>query len=203
VPKMRTDPSYLARMHMRVLDGGGNEVDPAQIDWDSDRVPAFAIRQDAGSWNALGALRIDMPNPHSVYMHDTNHKSVFNSDYRFQSSGCARVSDPRELAAWLLQDNEGWGRREIDAGIATGKRIDIRLARTVPVAWIYLTGWATADGTVHFRKDVYDHDDVPARPFMVSLPRPAVTTASASGFTLQSGESRPARVKDVSWLDSQ
>ena len=203
VPKMRTDPSYLARMHMRLLDGGGNEIDPAQVDWDSDRVPAFAIRQDAGSWNALGALRIDMPNAHSVYMHDTNHKSLFNSDYRFQSSGCARVADPRDLAVWLLQDNEGWSRREIDAGIATGKRIDIRLTRTMPVAWIYLTGWATADGVVHFRKDVYDHDDVPARPFMVALPRPAVTTASASGFTLQSGESRPARVTDVSWLDSQ
>ena len=105
-----------------------------------------------------------MPNPHSVYMHDTNHKNLFNSDYRFQSSGCARVNDPRDLAAWLLQDNEGWSRREIDAGIATGKRIDIRLARSVPVAWIYLTGWATGDGTVHFRKDVYDHDDVPVRP---------------------------------------
>jgi murein L,D-transpeptidase YcbB/YkuD len=203
VPKMRTDPSYLTRMRMRLLDGSGNEVSPAQVDWDSDRAPAFAVRQDAGSWNALGAVRIDMPNPHSVYMHDTNHKSLFNSDYRFQSSGCARVADPRDLAAWLLQDNEGWSRREIDSGIATGKRIDVRLARAVPVAWIYLTGWAGGDGVVHFRKDVYNHDDVPARPFMVSLPPTVVTAARTSGFTLQSGESRPARIKEVSYLDSR
>jgi murein L,D-transpeptidase YcbB/YkuD len=203
MPKMRQDPSYLARMRMRLLDGGGNEISPEQVDWNGNRVPAFAIRQDAGSWNALGAVRIDMPNAHSVYMHDTNHKGMFNSDYRFQSSGCARVNDPRDLAAWLLQDTEGWGRREIDAGIATGKRVDIRLARSVPVAWIYLTGWAAGDGAVHFRKDVYDHDDAPARPFMVSVPRPVVTAARASGFTLQSGESRPARLKEVSYLDSQ
>jgi L,D-transpeptidase YcbB len=203
VPKMRQDPSYLARMHMRLIDGGGNEVDPAGVDWSSGRVPAFAIRQDAGSWNALGAVRIDMPNAHSVYMHDTNHKSLFSSDYRFQSSGCARINDPRDLAAWLLQDNEGWSRREIDAGIATGKRIDVRLTRSVPVAWIYLTGWAGQDGIVQFRKDVYDHDDVPVRPFMVSLPAPVVTAARPSGFTLQSGESRPARIKEVSYLDNQ
>ena len=202
-PKMRQDPTYLARMRMRLLDGGGNEVDPAGVDWSSGRTPGFAIRQDAGSWNALGAVRIDMPNPHSVYMHDTNHKSLFSSDYRFQSSGCARINDPRDLATWLLQDTEGWSRREIDAGIATGKRIDVRLARSVPVAWIYLTGWAAGDGTVQFRKDVYDHDDVPARPFMVSLPRPVVTAARGSGYTLQSGESRPARIEEVSYLDSQ
>jgi hypothetical protein len=102
-----------------------------------------------------------------------------------------------------LQDNDGWSRRDIDAGIATGKRVDIRLARSVPVAWIYLTGWAAGDGTVHFRKDVYGHDDVPARPFMVALPRPVVTAARAPGFTLQSGESRPVRIQDVSYLDSQ
>jgi murein L,D-transpeptidase YcbB/YkuD len=203
VPKMRQDPSYLTRMHMRLIDGAGNEVDATGVDWNGGRVPAFAIRQDAGSWNALGALRIDMPNPHSVYMHDTNHKSLFNSDYRFQSSGCARVNDPRDLATWLLQDNEGWGRREIDAGIATGKRIDVRLTRSVPVAWIYLTGWAGQDGVVQFRKDVYGHDDVPVRPFMVSLPPAVVTAARTSGYTLQSGESRPARIKDVSYLDSQ
>jgi len=203
VPKMRKDPAYLARMHMRLIDGSGNEISPAQVDWTSDRVPAYAIRQDSGAWNALGAVRIDMPNPHSVYMHDTNHKNLFSADYRFQSSGCTRVSDPRDFAAWLLQDNPGWGRREIDAGIAAGQRTDIRLTRTVPVAWIYLTGWAMRDGTVHFRPDPYKHDEVPAKRFMVSLPRTVVAAARASGFTLQSGESRPASIVHVSYLDSQ
>ena len=95
IPKMRKDPGYAARMHMRVLDGAGREVDPRSVDWNSDRAPNFTIRQDSGTWNALGAVRIDMPNPHSVYMHDTNHKEFFSADYRFQSSGCTRVEDPR------------------------------------------------------------------------------------------------------------
>ena len=78
IPKMRRDPSYLARMHMRLLDGQGREVDPHSVDWNSARALNFTIRQDQGSWNALGAVRIDMPNPHSVYMHDTNHKNLFS-----------------------------------------------------------------------------------------------------------------------------
>ncbi|MFL6798813.1 MAG: murein L,D-transpeptidase [Xanthobacteraceae bacterium] len=201
IPKMRKDPGYAARMHMRVLDGAGHEVDPAAVDWQSERAPGFTIRQDSGTWNALGAVRIDMPNSHSVYMHDTNHKDLFSADYRFQSSGCTRVEDPRALAAWLLADNPGWTRAQIDAVIAKGDRNDIRLGHKVPVAWIYLTGWATVDGLIHFRDDVYRHDDKPA---LMSGARPRVASAArASGFVLQSSEARSIEVKQISYLDSQ
>src|SRR5262245_44123558 len=86
ITKMRKDASYVERMRMRVLDAQGREIDPRSVDWNSDRAPNFTIRQDSGSWNALGAVRIDMPNPYPVYMHDTSHKELFSADYRFQSS---------------------------------------------------------------------------------------------------------------------
>jgi murein L,D-transpeptidase YcbB/YkuD len=201
ITRMRKDPSYVERMHMRVLDGQGHEVDPRSVDWNTDRAPNFTIRQDSGNWNALGAVRIDMPNPYSVYMHDTSHKEFFSADYRFQSSGCTRVEDPRALAAWLLSDNPGWGRREIDAAIAKGERTDIRLTHKIPVAWVYLTGWATRDNVIHFRDDVYGHDD---KPTLVADARAQVASAArASGFLLQSADTRPSDVKPVSYLDSQ
>ena len=118
--KMRRDPGYIARMHMRVLDGSGREIDPASVNWNSDGAPNFTVRQDSGTWNALGAVRFDMPNPHSVYLHDTNNRSLFSADYRFQSSGCARIENPRDLAVWLLQGQGDWSRAQIDAAIATG-----------------------------------------------------------------------------------
>jgi murein L,D-transpeptidase YcbB/YkuD len=204
IPKMRKDPGYAARMHMKVLDGAGNEVDPHAIDWNSDRAPNFTIRQDSGAWNALGAVRIDMPNPHSVYMHDTNHKEFFSADYRFQSSGCARVENPRDLAAWVLEETPGWSRAQIDAGIGRGQKLDVKLARKIPVAWVYLTGWVTRDGGIHFRDDIYGHDEHPVRPLVADL-RPAVATAArASGFVLQSADpAPPAPIAQVSYLDSQ
>jgi murein L,D-transpeptidase YcbB/YkuD len=201
IPKMRKDPGYAARMHMRVLDGAGNEVDPHSVDWNSERAPNFTIRQDSGTWNALGSVRIDMPNPHSVYMHDTNHKEFFSADYRFQSSGCTRVENPRDLAAWVLEETPGWSRREIDAAITKGQKVDVRVARKIPVAWVYLTGWATRDGAIHFRDDIYGHDE--KREVVAEL-KPSVATASrASGFILQSADTKPADLKPVSYLDSQ
>jgi murein L,D-transpeptidase YcbB/YkuD len=199
-PRMRRDPSYVSRMRMRVLDANGKEIDPKSVDWKSDRSPNFSVRQDSGAGNALGAVRIDMPNKYSVYMHDTNHKEHFSQDYRFQSSGCARVAEVRDLAAWLLADNPGWGRKEIDAAITTDDRKTVNLAHKVPVAWVYFTGWVTKDDIVHFRDDVYDHDDDEVK---VSGLSPMQTAArSAGGFVLQSAETKPV-LKEVSYLDSR
>jgi murein L,D-transpeptidase YcbB/YkuD len=157
---MRKDPNYLARMHMEVLDGHDHPIDAASVDWSGTHVPNFTVRQQNGAWNALGAVKIDMPNPYSVYMHDTNQRNLFSDDYRFDSHGCSRVDNVRDLAAWLLQEEmPKWNRAAIDAAIATGAREDIVLPKKVPVAWIYLTAWMTRDQTIQFRNDIYDQDE--------------------------------------------
>jgi murein L,D-transpeptidase YcbB/YkuD len=157
---MRKDPSYLSRMHMEVLDGHDHPIDAASVDWSGAHVPNFTVRQQNGAWNALGAVKIDMPNPYSVYMHDTNQRNLFSDDYRFDSHGCSRVDNVRDLAAWLLQEEmPKWNRAAIDAAIATGAREDIVLPKKVPVAWIYLTAWMTRDQTIQFRNDIYDQDE--------------------------------------------
>src|SRR3982075_4222458 len=156
---MRKDPGYLSRMHMDVLDAHDAPIDPGSVDWSGARTPNFTVRQQSGAWNALGAVKIDMPNPYSVYMHDTNQHNLFSDDYRFDSHGCSRVDNVRDLAAWLLQEEmPKWNRAAIDAAIATGERQDITLPKKIPVAWIYLTAWMTKDQTIQFRNDIYDQD---------------------------------------------
>ena len=156
---MRKDPSYLSRMHMEVLGANDAPIDPHSVDWSGAHTPNFTVRQQSGTWNALGAVKIDMPNSYAVYMHDTNQRNLFNDDYRFDSHGCSRVDNVRDLAAWLLKDQPQWNRAAIDAMIATGQRHDIRVTKKVPVAWIYLTAWMTKDQTVHFRNDIYAQDE--------------------------------------------
>jgi L,D-transpeptidase YcbB len=190
--RMRRDPTYLSRMHMRVLGGRDEEIDPHSVDWSSDRSPNFTIRQDSGGWNALGNLKIDMPNPYSVYMHDTDSRRLFADDYRFDSHGCTRVDNVRDLAAWILEDVPGWNRAAIDAGIATGVLKIVNLPHKMPVAWVYLTGWVTRDGTIQFREDVYKHDE--------GLDREKLDDAvRAGGFVAP----LPREVKQVSNLDSR
>ncbi len=190
--RMRRDPSYLRRMHMRVLGARDEEIDPRAIDWLMDRSPNFTVRQDSGAWNALGYLKIDMPNPYAVYMHDTDTRKLFANDYRFDSHGCTRVDNVRDLAAWILKDGPpGWTRTAIDAGIATGVKKIVNLPRRMPVAWVYLTGWMTRDGIIQFRDDVYNHDQ--------ALDRAALADAAAGGFVAP----LPRDVKQVSVLDSR
>jgi L,D-transpeptidase YcbB len=191
---MRKDPSYLDRMHMRLLGAHDEEISPASVDWSGDRSFNFTVRQDAGTWNALGFLKIDMPNPYAVYMHDTDTRKLFADDYRFDSHGCTRVDNVRDLAAWILQDGPpGWDRAAIDAGIAAGQTHVINLPHKIPVAWVYLTGWVTRDGTVEFRDDVYKHDE--------ALDRDALAQAVNAGGFVQPAV--PTQVKQVSNLDSR
>jgi len=180
IPHIQANPGYLAKEHIRIFDPSGAEINPATIDWAKSEAKAFTLRQDSGVGNSLGTLRIDMPNKDAVYMHDTPSKSLFASSLRFGSHGCVRVSKVQELAAWLMENNtspdqqagepSGWTTDTIGAAITLGTRINVKLVKPVPVAWVYLTGYATPDHVVHFRSDVYNLDNsdmtasIPPRP---------------------------------------
>ena len=159
IPKMQADPTYLTDEKIRVFNKAGEEVSPASINWSTDEATHFKYRQDTGAdINSLGSVRINIPNPYGVYMHDTPSKGIFGDDFRFVSSGCVRVQDVRDYVAWLLKDTPGWNRDQIDQVIDSGQRLDVKLAKPVPVYWVYITAWATPDGVVQFRPDVYQRD---------------------------------------------
>jgi L,D-transpeptidase YcbB len=158
IPKMQAEPDYLEKNRIRILDPKGNELTPAMINWFSEEATSYQFKQDPGDFNSLGAIRINFPSSHGVYMHDTPLKNLFGEDFRFHSSGCVRVQNVRELVNWLLRDSKGWSREEIDEVIRSGERKDARLAKPVPLFWVYVTAWATPDGVVQFRDDIYNRD---------------------------------------------
>lgn len=162
LPKIKANPLFLKRMGIRVLRGWGDnapEVDPATIDWSSPNVTRqYRLRQDPSRLNSLGTIKINFPNPYAVYLHDTPVKTLFGRQARNFSSGCVRVQEVRDLAAWLLKDAPGWDRKRIDATIAAGEHKDVALPQSVPVYLMYLTAWVGEDGVVNFRDDVYDRD---------------------------------------------
>ncbi|HPG89846.1 MAG TPA: murein L,D-transpeptidase, partial [Hyphomicrobium sp.] len=44
----------------------------------------------------------------------------------------------------------------------SGERLDVRLKKPVPLHFVYLTAWATEDGVVQFRRDLYQRDGIGA-----------------------------------------
>jgi murein L,D-transpeptidase YcbB/YkuD len=171
IPKMQADPNYLADEKIRVFNKEGQEVSPSAINWNTLEATNYKYRQDTGAdLNSLGFVRINIPNPYGVYMHDTPSKGIFGDDFRFVSSGCVRVQDVRDYVAWLLKDNPGWSRDHIDEVIRSGQRLDVKLSAPVNVYWVYITAWATPDGIVQFREDIYKRDGAGPGPMATAIP---------------------------------
>ncbi|MFO1166878.1 MAG: L,D-transpeptidase family protein [Rhodoblastus sp.] len=163
IPKMQADPNYLTDNKIRIYNKDNQELQPSQVNWNSMEATNYRFRQDpGGDFNSLGVVRINIANPHGVYMHDTPAKGIFGDDYRFVSSGCMRIQNVRDYVAWLLKETPGWDRDKIDQAIASGERIDAKLTEPVAVYWVYITGWATPEGIVQFRDDIYQRDGLGA-----------------------------------------
>ena len=136
----------------------GQHIDPDTIDWNSDAPLHLFYVQNGGHENPLGFVKLNFASPHHVYMHDTAAPSIFSKAFRAESSGCVRVQGIHRLVAWLLEDN-GWTVQQVMRMKDTGEKLNIRLKKKVPLFWVYITGWATQDGTVQFRRDIYRRDD--------------------------------------------
>ncbi|MGH6736754.1 MAG: L,D-transpeptidase family protein [Methyloceanibacter sp.] len=158
IPAIRKDPSYFYEQKFNVMhDWKSPPLDASQVDWASPQVVSYKFRQDPGPQNALGVVRINMPNKHAVYMHDTPLKRLFSQSARAFSSGCVRVESVFELVAWLLGD-QGWSLSKVQAQIDSGQKIDVKLKRPVPVHFVYLTAFANSNGIAQFRPDIYGRD---------------------------------------------
>jgi murein L,D-transpeptidase YcbB/YkuD len=160
LPAVKRDRSYLTAKNLRIIDQQGRTIDPARIDWSrySGKSFPYTFRQDPGPDNALGQIKFMFPNAHFVYLHDTPSKNLYERDTRAFSSGCIRVERPLELAELLLNDPEKWSLAKIRAAIETEKTQTVTLSASVPVLLYYWTVQGQADGSVHFKNDIYRRD---------------------------------------------
>lgn len=161
LPAMRTDPmGTLARKKLQVLDRNGQVLDPSVIAWGryTGKHFPYLLRQQPGPDNALGQVKINFPNAHLVYLHDTPSKSLFDKDERAFSSGCIRVQKPLGLVELLLNDPKKWSRASIDAVLKTPTTRTVRLKNPVPVLLMYWTIDPTANGHPTFKRDPYSRD---------------------------------------------
>ena len=158
VPLMRKDPTYLKRNNIRLIDNKGQEVAPETVDWFAPKAPNLMFRQDPGKINAMASTKINFYNEHNEYMHDTPQQGLFNKLMRFESSGCVRVQNVRDLITWLLKETPGWSRAQIEKVINARVNTPIKLAVEVPVYFVYVTAWSARDRVVQFRDDIYQMD---------------------------------------------
>jgi L,D-transpeptidase YcbB len=157
---VRRDAGYLQRHELRVVTSAGRVIDPTSIDWNTARAASFPyrFRQDPGPRNPLGGAKFLLPNPDHVFLHDTPGRAAFARADRALSHGCIRIEKPDVLAQRLLAALPGWDSAAIAHAMHAGVERTVAVPRPVPVLVRYETAWVAADGTTHFRDDIYGHD---------------------------------------------
>jgi murein L,D-transpeptidase YcbB/YkuD len=138
LPAIKRSKNYLAKHNMEW--NGGN------------------VRQKPGPNNSLGLVKFLFPNSHSIYLHDTPSKSLFNEDNRAFSHGCIRLAEPQKLALYLLRNQPEWTPEKVSAAMNLGKEQYVPLKSSMPVIITYFTSWVDKVGKLNFRNDVYGRD---------------------------------------------
>ncbi|PZQ45404.1 MAG: murein L,D-transpeptidase [Micavibrio aeruginosavorus] len=160
LPMLQQDPEALVKRGIRIT-YQGKEVDPTKVDWATVTSKGLAnvkMIQSPGDDNPLGKVRVIMENPYNIYLHDTNHREMFEQGERALSSGCIRVSQPEKLADFILSENEGWSWDKMSKMIDSGRMRDVPTETPIPVFITYQTVWLDSDGRLVYGRDVYGQD---------------------------------------------
>ena len=160
IPRLKENTEAFARDRF-ILYKNGEEVNPADVDWDDkDFNPEeYRMVENPGDMNSLGRVKFMMPNDFNIYLHDTPSEKLFAKNKRAYSHGCIRLENPVELASFLLKESgEKWSDDEIAEAMAKEEPVNVTLKKQYPVQIEYRTVWVDDKGLVHFREDLYDHD---------------------------------------------
>jgi len=155
-PSWNVPPSIIAESVGKLVRSQPGTARSRGYTW-SYRAGHLEVVQRPGPANSLGQMKLDMPNPLTVFIHDTPSKELFDRRDRTFSHGCIRTQYPFDLAHKLLAD-VGWDRARIDAVLA--KRITTRVALSspLPAYVVYMTAVPQSDGTIAYLKDPYKLD---------------------------------------------
>ncbi len=152
-PYWNIPTSILRKETLPAIRRDGNYLASHNMEWNNGKV-----RQKPGPDNSLGLVKFLFPNSHSIYLHDTPSKSLFNESIRAFSHGCIRIAEAKKLAIYLLKYDPNWNDSSITAAMNSGKEQTVTLRKSVPVFIAYFTTWVDRSGKINFRKDVYNRD---------------------------------------------
>jgi murein L,D-transpeptidase YcbB/YkuD len=177
LPKLKANPAYLRTQDMVLLDGPAGDPYGLHVRWHD--IPAgtfpYRVQQHPGRTNALGTVKIELPNRFNVYLHDTPAKGAFANRARDISHGCVRVERILPLASYALSESLD-AMTVISNAIASGQTEYFPLKRRLPVYFLYWTVFPAADGTLQFRPDIYGRD----RRLIAALQQPQAMRVSAN-----------------------
>src|SRR5688572_16733947 len=86
-----------------------------------------SVVQQPGKTNSLGLMKLDMPNEHAIFLHDTPARHLFDAENRALSHGCIRTERAQELAITMALLGKGAEKDEAVAISLSGEYTKVPL----------------------------------------------------------------------------
>ena len=130
----------------------------------------ITVVQQPGPTNSLGRMKLEMPNPHAIFFHDTPTRWMFDKDMRALSHGCIRTEKALQVAMTVAILGKGASKEEVVEIATSGKYTKVMLPeeKRIPAYITYFTMGTNTDGELTTFKDIYDRD----APVFASLDKP-------------------------------
>jgi murein L,D-transpeptidase YcbB/YkuD len=155
IPALTKNRSYLTNKNISLINREGDTISPSQ--WEHANARNYRYVQSPGYDNSLGLVKMSFPNRFSVFIHDTNHRELFDRNKRSLSSGCVRVEDPIALSEEILSASENWDMDKINETLENRKTKYVSVKNKINFQLLYWTAWSK-NGQLVFRDDIYDLD---------------------------------------------
>jgi L,D-transpeptidase YcbB len=134
--------------------------------WKDKETGFVTVVQQPGANNSLGLMKLDMPNPHAIFLHDTPNRNLFNQENRALSHGCIRTERAQELAITLailgnLASTPEARKAAADEAVAistSGKYTRVPIQKSMPVYITYFTMGRDIEGKLREFSDIYGRD---------------------------------------------
>lgn len=158
-PSLRRGGGLMTQYGLQVQTKEGKPLDWRSMDWTKEDIRTYDVTQPPGRISVLGHVKFSFPSPHTIFMHDTPDKWMFNSSQRTLSHGCLRLRNPMKLVEILLNEDKGWDRAKIDDLSANGPlNNEVPMEKRIMMHLTYFTAWVGDDGKVKLFSDVYGHE---------------------------------------------
>jgi murein L,D-transpeptidase YcbB/YkuD len=118
----------------------------------------ISVVQQPGDGNSLGRMKIDMPNEHAIYLHDTPAKALFNVPVRAFSHGCIRTERAVELGMTIAILGAGMTPQKATEIHNSKVYTKVPLTKTFPVYLTYFTMASDIAGKMGRFADIYGRD---------------------------------------------
>jgi murein L,D-transpeptidase YcbB/YkuD len=158
-PSLLRGGGLMRQYGLEVETKDGKPLDYRTMDWTKLDIRNYEVVQPPGRKSVLGVVKFSFPSQHTIFMHDTPDKWMFNSSQRTLSHGCLRLRNPVRMAELILAEDKGWDAAKIAELIRSGPlNNEVVMDKKIRMHITYFTQWVDDSGALKSYPDVYGHE---------------------------------------------